>query len=162
MTTLYEHNILGSKISMISTTFNIPFLFGEGTICLYEQGVTFSDENGDEKYIIGLDELVIFYETFVNIRNLKYIPNVKIFTSGVSFKFKNLNKRLRYVKGSYYGKMVINIDKIGKIELLDNQSFKYRKFYNIVNDLKNGISPLNNLEKQKETFLSKLFKYKLF
>lgn len=159
MTTLYEHNILGSKISMISTVFNIPFLFGEGMICLYEQGVTFSDENGDEKYIIGLDELVIFYETFVNIRNLKYIPNVKIFMSGVSVKF---NKRLRRVKGSYYGKMVINIDKIGRIELLDNQSFKYRKFYNLVNDLKNGISPLNNLEKQKETFLSKLFKYKLF
>ena len=80
MTTLYEHNILGSKISMISAIFNIPFLVGEGTICLYEQGITLLDKNGNEKYIIGLDELVISYESFVNTRNLKYISNINFFT----------------------------------------------------------------------------------
>ena len=58
--------------------------------------------------------------------------------------------------------MVITISEIGEVELFDNQSFKYRKFYNLVNDLKNGISPLKNIEEQKGTFLSKLFKYKLF
>ena len=94
MTTLYEHNILGSKISMISAIFNIPFLVGEGTICLYEQGITLLDKNGNEKYIIGLDELVISYESFVNTRNLKYISNIKFFTYDISSKFRNLNKNL--------------------------------------------------------------------
>jgi len=161
LTTLYEHNILGSKISMISAIFNIPFLVGEGTICLYEQGITLLDKNGNEKYIIGLDELVISYESFVNTRNLKYISNIKFFTYDISSKFRNLNKKLKHVNGSYYGKMVITISEIGEVELFDNQSFKYRKFYNLVNDLKNGISPLKNIEEQKGTFLSKLFKYKL-
>ena len=88
--------------------------------------------------------------------------NKVFFTYDISSKFRNLNKKLKHVNGSYYGKMVITISEIGEVELFDNQSFKYRKFYNLVNDLKNGISPLKNIEEQKGTFLSKLFKYKLF
>lgn len=162
MTTLYEHNLLGSKISMIRSNFNIPFLVGEGNICLYEQGITLLDENGNEKYIIGLEEFEISYDLFINTRKLKYLPKAKVSTYDIGYKCRNITRMFKRVNGSFYGKLIITIPQLGSIELLDNQSFKYRKFYNTIDDLKTGINPLKDIYKPKESFLTRLFKNRLF
>ena len=142
MATLYEHNVLGSKISMISANFNIPFLSGKGCICLYELGITLLDENGDEKYIIELNEFKIDYERFINIRNLKYTRKAIIFNDYLGKNLRNIKNVLKRVKGNFYGKLSIQIPEVGDIILFDNQSFKYKHFYEKINSLKNGINPL--------------------
>lgn len=161
MTTLYEHKILGSKISMVSATFNIPFLNGDGNICLYEQGVTFLDSNGIEKYIVGLEELKIKYEKFINIRNLRYISKATIFTKDIGIKCRNVKNVFKRVKGNYYGEFVIKIADLDEIVLLDNRSFKYKNFYEKINSLKAGVNPLKVSKKNNENLFVKFLKSKI-
>lgn len=160
MATLYEHKILGSKISMVNANFNIPFLSGDGNICLYESGITLLDENGNEKYIIELNEFKMKYEKFINIRNLKYTSKASIFTKNVGRKCRNIKNVFKRVKGNFYGKFVITIPEVGDIVLLDNRSFKYKHFYEKINSLKFGISPLDILTDVKENPIIKFLKSK--
>lgn len=127
---------------MVNANFNIPFLNGNGNICLYELGITLVDEHGTEKYIIELNEFNVKYEKFINIRNIKYTFRATIFTKGIGKKCKNIKNNFKRVKGNYYGKFIITIPKLGDIILLDNRSMKYRDFYEKINSLKFGINPL--------------------
>ena len=139
MTTLYEHVVLGDKISMVSANFNIPFLSGDGNICLYENGVSLVDEFGNE-------------------RNLKRYDNLKLKTTIVRRRFfKNRTKR---IKGNYYGKLIIEIAEIGSVELFDNQFFKYKKFYEKIISLKDGNSPLKIHKSNERNSIFKFLKSK--
>ncbi len=158
MTTLYEHVVLGDKISMVSANFNIPFLSGDGNICLYENGVSLVDEFGNEKYIIELNDLNINYEEFINVRNLKRYDNLKLKITIVRRRFfKNRTKR---IKGNYYGKLIIEIAEIGSVELFDNQFFKYKKFYEKIISLKDGNSPLKIHKSNERNSIFKFLKSK--
>lgn len=162
MTTLYEHKLLGSKISMVNANFNIPFLSGNGNICLYELGITLVDEYGTEKYIIELNEFNIKYEKFINIRNFKYIFKATIFTKDVGKQCRDVKNNFKRVKGNYYGKFIITIPELGDIVLLDNRSMKYRDFYEKISSLKCGINPLEVKNDVKENSLIKFLKTKIF
>ncbi len=160
MTTLYEHKLLGSKIYMISANFNIPFLNGDGNICLYEFGITLLDKDGNEKYILELNGFEVEYEKFINIRNLKYLDRAKVFLKNINsahVKMKNLPKCINKV---FYGKLIIFIPQVGDIVLFDNQSLKYRNFYDKIQLLKNGINPLYNSNNTKKSNIMNIFKLK--
>lgn len=146
---------------MVNAIFNMPFLSGHGNICLYEQGVTFLDNDGIEKYIVGLEELNINYEKFVNIRNLKYISKVTIFTDDIGSKCRCIKNVFKRVKGNYYGKFSIKIADLDEIVLLDNRSLKYRDFYEKIISLKAGVNPLKSLNKPKENLFVKFLKSKI-
>ncbi len=160
MTTLYEHKILGSKISMVNANFNIPFLSGNGNICLYESGITLLDENGSEKYIIELNEFKMKYEKFINVRNLKYTSKANIFTKNIGRQCRNTKHVFKRVNGNFYGKFVITVPEVGDIVLLDNRSFKYKHFYEKINSLKFGINPLDISNDVKENPIIKFLKSK--
>lgn len=162
MTTLYEHKLLGSKISIVSAVFNIPFLTGDGSICLYESGIVLLDEHGNEKYTIQLDEFYINYEKFINIRNLRYISNVQFIDKNKDKMYKNFKSKYRKVKGNYYGKLLITIPKVGSIVLYDNQSFKYKRFYLQVKSLRLGDNPLDISKNSIKKAFKKFLKLKIF
>lgn len=162
MTTLYEHKILGSKISMVNANFNIPFLNGNGNICLYELGITLVDEHGTEKYIIELNEFDIKYEKFINVRNFKYIFKATIFTKDIGRRCRDVKNNFKRVNGNYYGRFIITIPKLGDIILLDNRSMKYKDFYEKINSLKIGINPLEVTNTIKENPFIKFLKSKIF
>lgn len=161
MTTLYEHKLLGSKISVVSANFNIPFLTGEGNICLFEEGIILLDEHGNEQYTIPLSDFDLSYEKFINLRKLRYIENINNISKNFKENF-NSNKAYKKVNGNYYGKLVITIHKVGDIELFDNQSFKYKKFYSQINALKEGNNPLNIYKKNKKKSFLEFLKSRIF
>ena len=162
MTTLYEHKLFGSKISMVSAIFNIPFLTGEGSICLYESGIILYDEEGNEKYTIQLNEFNIEYDKFVNIRNLRYVTNVKFITQKLNKKYMYYCYKYKKVKGNYYGKLIITIPNIGCITLFDNQSFKYERFYLQIVSVKQGHNPLKIKKSSMKKSVIKFLKHKIF
>lgn len=160
MTTLYEHSLLGSKIFMVSADFNIPFLTGDGSICLYESGITLLDSDGDEKYIVEINGFSVKYEKFINVRSLKYLSSNKIFLKNSRLNFKIVKPLYKRVKGIFYGKFVISIPQIGDVVLLDNKSFKYKSFYEKIQSLKRGINPLYNRDLPKKNKIREIFKFK--
>ncbi len=162
MAALYEHNLLGSKICMVNANFNIPFLSGDGNISLYESGIILLDEHGNEKYMIELEQLDIKYEKFINVRNLKYISNIKINRHTIDKRYRHIKNVLKRVNGNFYGKCTISISSVGDIILLDNQFFKYRSFYEKILSLKDGNSPLNISKTSSKNSILEFLKSKFF
>ncbi len=160
LTTLYEHQVLGNKISIANATFNMPFLMGKGIICLYEHGITLIDSDGNEKYMIEFDGFETKYESFINMKSMKCLDNVN-FNIASNSKYRGVKDIFKRVKGNFYGKFTIMIPDLGDIEFLDNHTFKYRDIYRKINSLKKGINPLENHEEKRSLF-SKLFNRKLF
>lgn len=162
MAALYEHNLLGSKICMVNANFNIPFLSGDGNISLYESGIILLDEHGNEKYMIEIDQFDIKYEKFINVRNLKYISNIKINRHIVDKRYRHIKNILKRVNGNFYGKCIISINNVGDIILLDNQFFKYRNFYEKILALKDGNNPLNVSNTSSKNSIFEFLKSKFF
>lgn len=161
MTTLYEHQVLGDKIVVVNAKFNIPFLVGEGYICLYREGIALIDESGEEKYIIEFNGFEVRYDSFVNTKKIKYISKDKVYIKNSKIEVRNVKKLCKRVNGGYYGKLIITIPNLGDIELFDNHLLKYRDLYVKIEALKKGENPIE-IYNNKVRLFTKLFKIKLF
>lgn len=161
MTTLYEHQILGDKIAVVNARFNIPFLVGEGYICLHEKGIILVDESGEEKYIIEFDGFEARYDSFVNTKKIRCTSEDNLCIKNSNLKSRNIKKIFKRVNGCFYGKLIITIPDLGDIELLDNHLLKYKDLYKKMEALKKGVNPLDQYSPRGGLF-TKLFKIKLF
>ena len=152
---IYEHPLLGRKISTISSlNLDLPFIEKVNVICLYENGIILLDKNRIENYILSLEDFSVKY--IEKICNLKRM-------SDSTLKILNYDtidyKKIRNVKNlKFYGKLTIDIKDIGKIILNDNKSLKMMDFYIKICNLKGGTNPLEYRKEESRSSILRRIK----